>query len=407
MSDRPVTVAHLVSHPIQYFAPLYRELARRAEIDLTVYFYSAATAGTFHDDGFGHTLAWDQPLLGGYRYRILPSALRTDIAGRFLKNPNWDLVREVMSSGYDVVWAHGYAHTTTWVAAAAARRRGTRLLLRDEQTLLHGRPLHKRALKAVALRALYNQASGLYIGEENRRYFRHYGMPEDRLYPARYCVDNAFFRSRASELAPRRHELRAGFGIDDDAPVVLFAGKLIEKKQPLRLIEAYARVRAKQPCWLLIAGDGPQRSEVERAVARLGVPGVRIAGFLNQTELPAAYASADVFVLPSAFHETWGLVVNEAMNFALPVVVSDKVGCGADLVEPGESGFVVQHDDTATLAEAIGALAGDAAMRQRFGRRGSEIVSRYSIEACADGIVAACVAQGERSGAWKRQAAAA
>ncbi len=349
MSGRPITVAHLVSHPVQYFAPLYRELAERPEIDLTVYFYSDATAREFRDEGFGRVLSWDRPLLDGYRYRMLPSASRTDISGRFVKNPNWDVVREVMSAGYDVVWAHGYAHLTTWLAAAAARSRGTQLLLRDEQTLLHGRAPHKRALKAVALRALYSQASALYIGEQNRRHFRHYGMPDERLHPARYCVDNAFFRAQAAELAPRWRELRASFGIDDDAPVVLFAGKLIEKKQPLRLVEAYARVRAQQPCWLLIAGDGPQRAEVEYLAAQLGVPGVRIAGFLNQTELPAAYATADVFVLPSAFHETWGLVVNEAMNFDLPVVVSDKVGCGADLVEPGRNGFVVSHDDTAQL----------------------------------------------------------
>lgn len=392
MSGRPITVAHLVSHPIQYFAPLYRELASRPEIELTVYFYSDATAREFHDEGFGQRVTWDRPLLDGYRYRMLPSASRTDISGRFVKNPNWDVVREVMSAGYDVAWAHGYAHLTTWIAAAAARWRGTQLLLRDEQTLLHGRAPHKRALKAVALRALYSQASALYIGEQNRRYFRHYGMPDERLYPARYCVDNTFFRAQAAELAPRRREIRASFGIDDDAPVVLFAGKLIEKKQPLRLVEAYARVRAQQPCWLLIVGDGPQRSEVEYLAAHLGAAGVRIAGFLNQTELPAAYAAADVLVLPSAYHETWGLVVNEAMNFDLPVVVSDKVGCGADLVEAGRNGFIVPHDDTAQLAEAIGQLAGDADLRRRFGRRSGEIVGRYSIEACADGIVAACEA---------------
>jgi glycosyltransferase involved in cell wall biosynthesis len=404
MSGRPISVAHLVSHPIQYFAPLYRELARRPEVDLTVYFYSDATAREFRDEEFGQRVTWDRPLLDGYRYRMLASASRTDISGRFVKNPNWDIVREVMSPGYDVVWVHGYAHLTTWLAAAAARWRGTRLLVRDEQTLLHGRAPHKQALKAMALRALYSQASGLYIGEQNRRYFRHYGMPDERLHPARYCVDNAYFRAQAAELAPRRSELRQSFGIDDDAPVVLFSGKLIEKKQPLRLVEAYARVRAQQPCWLLIAGDGPQRTEVEYLAARLGAKGVRIAGFLNQTELSAAYAAADVFVLPSARHETWGLVVNEAMNFELPVVVSDKVGCGADLVEEGRNGFVVAHDSTEQLAEAIARLAGDAEMRRRFGRRGGEIVARYSIEACADGIVAACEAVAERT---RRVAAAA
>jgi glycosyltransferase involved in cell wall biosynthesis len=392
MKDRPISLAHLVSHPIQYFAPLYRELAERPEVDLTVYFYSDVTARAFQDAGFGRTVTWDRPLLEGYRHRMLPSAARTDISGRFIKNPNWDIAREVMGSGYDVVWAHGYAHLTTWLTAAAARSHGTQLLLRDEQTLLHSRPLHKRAMKSVALRALYSQASALYIGEQNRRYFRHYGMPEERLYPARYCVDNEFFRTKAAELAPRRREIRASFGIDDDAPVVLFSGKLIAKKQPLMLVEAFARVRAQQPCWLLIAGDGPQRTEAEYLAAHLQTQGVRFAGFLNQTALPAAYAAADMFVLPSAYHETWGLVVNEAMNFRLPVIVSDKVGCGEDLVESGGNGFVVPHGGVDELADAIATLVADPALRARLGARSREIVARYSIEACADGIVAACQA---------------
>lgn len=408
MNRRPMRVAHLVSHPIQYFAPLYRELASRPEIDLTVYFYSDATARAFRDEGFGRTVAWDVPLLDGYRSKFLPSASRTGISGSFLRRPNWDIVREVVRGRYDVVWVHGYQHLTTWLAVAAARASGARVLIRDEQTLLHGRTAWKRWMKAIALRALYSQSSALYIGEQNRRYFQHYGMPEERLWPARYCVDNAFFGARAAELALQRCALRASFGITDEAPVVLFAGKLIEKKQPLMLIEAFARVRERRECWLLVAGDGPLRGAAESLVERLGVRGVRFAGFLNQTELPAAYAAGDLFVLPSQLHETWGLVVNEAMNFGLPVVVSDKVGCGADLVRDGENGFVAPHDDVSALADAIERLVADPELRARAGALSRAIVGRYSIEAAADGIVAACVGReraSEASVEAQRQAA--
>ena len=143
MSGRPLRVAHLVSHPIQYFAPLCRELALRPEIDLTVFFYSDATAGAFVDVGFGRSVTWDTPLLDGYRYRFLPSAGRTDISGRFLKRPNWDIVREIARGRYDVLWVHGYAHLTTWIALVAARLRGKHILIREEQTLLPRRPWFK------------------------------------------------------------------------------------------------------------------------------------------------------------------------------------------------------------------------------------------------------------------------
>ncbi len=406
MSSRPLRVAHLVSHPIPYFAPLYRELSSRHEIDLTVYFYSDASVRPYADAEFGRAVQWDQSLLEGYRWKLLPSAERTDISTRALKQPNWDIVREIAGGAFDVLWVHGYAHATTWLAVAAARARGMRVLIRDEQTLLHGRPAAKAALKGGALRALYSQASALYIGEENRRCFAHYGMPPERMFAARYCVDNARFRDAASALAPRRAEIRSSFGVTDEAPVVLFAGKLIEKKQPLMLIEAFARVRAEQPCWLLIAGDGPQCAAAEALVARLGILNVLFAGFLDEGALPSAYVAADVFVLPSKLHETWGLVVNEAMNFGLPVVVSNKVGCAADLVHRGENGYVVPHDSVVELAAAISRLCGDAELRARFGAESQRIVERYSIEACADGIVAACVAGEERRTEWKQEALA-
>ncbi len=406
MSKRPVRVAHLVSHPIPYFAPLYRELATRPEIDLTVYYYSDATVRDFHDAEFGRSVRWETPLLDGYRSRILPSATRTPATSSSAR-VNVDVVREIARQRYDVVWAHGYAHATTWAAFAAARIGGARLLLRDEQTLLHDRSPLRSTAKAAALRALFSQAGGLYIGEQNRRFMLAHGAREDALFPARYCVDNAYFRERAEVLQPRRRQLRARFGVTGDGPLVLFAGKLIDKKQPLRLIEAFARVRAQHQCTLLIAGDGPQRAACEVLIARLNVPDVRIAGFLNQSELSAAYAVADVFVLPSRLHETWGLVVNEAMNFGLPIVVSDKVGCAADLVRAGENGYVVRHDDTPALADAIGALVTDPAKREAFGRRSAALIEDYSIEACADGIVAACTEQRATEKTWHHTARAA
>ncbi len=392
MAGGPIRVAHLISHPIQYFSPLYRELAARAEIDLMVYFYSDATVREFYDPEFGRRVRWDTPLLEGYQTRFCPSAARTEVGGRFLRVPNWDILREVTCRRYEVIWVHGYGHPNAWIVAATAQRYGASVLIREEQTLLHRRPWYKSALKRVALRALFRRTWGVYIGEQSRRYFEHYGMPPSRLFPARYCVDNGFFQGKAAELAPQRGAVRAGLGVGDDAPVVLFCGKFIEKKQPLLLLDAFERVRRRRRCWLLMVGDGPLRQAAEALVERRRIPGVLMPGFLNQTEVPRAYSAADVFVLPSAFHETWGLVVNEAMNFGLPVVVSNKVGCGEDLVRRGWNGFIVDHRDAVALARAIEALVVDQEMRRAFGARSIKLVGEYSISACGDGIVAACVA---------------
>ena len=387
----PVRVAHLVSHPVPYYATLYREIAAREDVDLTVYFYSAETLHEFHDPGFGRLVRWDAELLDGYKARFCPSAARPLGSSPWRRRPNWDIVREVGRGDFDAVWVHGYNHPTSVLAIAAARAAGSGVLVRDDQTLLHDRPLWKRTAKALALRALFLGATGLYVGAQNRRYFAHYGIPADRLVAAPHCVDNQSLRTQAAALRPRRRALRAAFGITDDAPVVLFCGKLIPKKQPRALLEAYARVRRERSCWLLFAGEGSERAAIEETVARHGLPGVILAGFLNQSEVPLAYAAADLLVLPSAWDETWGLVVNEALNFALPVIVSDKVGSAEDLVRNGWNGFVVPHADVGALARALGLLVTEPpAVRAELGARGRDLVEGYSVERCASGIVEAC-----------------
>jgi len=395
---RATRVAHLVSHPIQYYVPLYRELAARRELDLTVYYYSGASLGGYRDPGFGRTVAWDTPLLGGYRARLCPSAERAAAGASWGARPNWDVVHEVARGRYDVVWLHGYNHPTSLLAAAAARASGARLLIRDDQTLLDRRPWWKRVAKRLLLAPLFSQAAGLYVGEQSRRHFAHYGMPAGRLYPAPHCVDNRWLGERAAALDGERRRARARFGVQDDAPVILYCGKLIDKKQPLTLLDAYAWLRRARPCWLLIAGDGPLRPAIEARIRDRALPGVRLAGFLNQSELPEAYTAADLLALPSGWQETWGLVVNEAMNFALPIVASDRVGCAADLVRSGWNGFVVPSGDVLRLAESMGILVADAALRRRFGEHSRSLVEAYTVERCADGIVAACTRAGAPAG---------
>lgn len=382
-------MAHLISHPIQYFAPLYRALARRPEIDLTVYFYSDATLREHVDKGFGRSIKWDVPLTEGYKSRILQSAKTKDVHAR---GPNLDLLSDLMHERYDAMWVHGYMSANAWGARAIAAMTGAAYLVREEQNLLDHRPLAKRIAKQLVLRPLFWRSWGLSIGKNNWDYFCNYGIAPERIFPARYSVNNDFFRRGAQQLAPKREEIRASLGITDDRPVILFCAKFIDKKQPLLLLQAFERLSREAGCWLLMVGDGELRQEAEQFVRSRNIPRVLFAGFMNQTELPRAYTAADIFVLPSAYQETWGLVVNEAMNYGLPVVVSDKVGCGRDLVEVGRNGFIFPHDDPAALAEALKPLVASREMREEFGGRSLGRIAEYSIDACADAIVTACLA---------------
>jgi glycosyltransferase involved in cell wall biosynthesis len=207
-----------------------------------------------------------------------------------------------------------------------------------------------------------------------------------------YGVDNAWFARESESRRARRGEIRRTWGIPADAFVFLFSGKLIPKKRPADIVKALAEVGRRSlppaPCHLLVAGDGGMKDECERMARVLNVPAT-FAGFLNQRDMPDAYAASDCLVLPSDNGETWGLVVNEAMASGLPAIVSDQVGCHPDLIVPGRTGFVFPCGDVTALARCLGAMASDPRMCRDMGQAAQACVEACSVEAVVDGVMAA------------------
>lgn len=388
LTKRKIRIAHLVSHPIQYFVPLYRALSKNPEIDLTVFYYSAASLKEYFDPGFGRKVTWDIPLTEGYKYILDNGAEHRNVNDGFSWRPSWSTLKDILAKKYDVVWLHGYMFVNSWLCTIIGQLRDLPILLRDEQTLLTPRSPLKRLVKRLILPRIFKHVRGLYVSKSNRDFFESYGTK--RLFPVSYGVDNASLAGQYDQLKPKRDELRQRFGIANQHPTILFCGKLIDKKQPQLLLEAFRRIRRNKECNLLFAGDGALRGELETMVRSHSVPDVYFAGFLNQTELPAAYTSADIFVLPS-YEETWGLVVNEAMNFHLPIVVSDRVGCAADLVQPNVNGNIFESGNVESLEDALRVMVDSPDLRYLYGEKSAEIVTHYDIDTIAAQISEACL----------------
>lgn len=376
-----------MSHPVAYFAALYRALAQHPRIDLTVYYESDVEARDYFNPQLNSNMPGDPSLLDGYRSVIFGTAGRERPLRPGWTEDCWRIAAPLWHGRYDAILLHGYGFVTNWIAMLVGLARGGTLLMREPPTLLEPRPVQRRLAKQLITRAALRPCRGLYVGTENRRYLARYGMPAERMALLPNAVDNAFFRGRATALAPRREELRARLGVDDARPLILYCGALVPWKQPLLLLEAFRRLRAEQPCALLFVGDGVLRPQIEAEIARHAIPDVHLAGYLGREQVCEAYAAADLLVLPSA-REVWGLVVNEAMNFALPVVASDRVGAAADLIVPGENGSVFAHDDVEALASALRPLLADPERRRRYGARSLEIIAPWTVARGVENIVA-------------------
>ena len=381
---RPLRLAYFVSHPIQYQAPLLRRIAAEPDIDLEVFFFSDHSVRGYLDEGFGVKVEWDVPLLEGYRSSFLPAWREAGRNPSFGRPLNRGILRSLEQGGFDAVWTHGYSTVNSLRVIAAAGMCGIPVLLRAESTLHdRARSTARLAAKALFFEALRPQISAvLAIGEANARYWRHYLGDEMPIYRMPYAVDNAFFERLAHSAAPQREELRAQLGLAPGRPVLLFASKLQERKRCADLIAAHQMLPAPRP-YLLIVGDGEERQRLEQQAA--GSPDVRFLGFRNQTELPRYFDLCDVFVLPSR-HEPWGLVVNEAMNAARAVVVSDDVGCQEDLVIEGKTGATFPVGDAHRLAAALARVLSEPGKAARMGGTGHEHIQRFSFEQDVAGL---------------------
>lgn len=351
-------LAILTSHPIQYQAPLWRELAA-AGVKFEVWFLTPHAVKASFDREFGQSFAWDVDLLSGYPHRFLPIAegWRMNEFNGVRLTTRWR--DEFTSRGVTHLWVEGWRFREFWSAVRAARSCGVRVWMRGENNDLSPRSGFRELVRGLALRWLFSHVDAfLCIGSANRRFYRAFSVPEAKLHRAPYCVDNAAFAAAADRRRAERSALREKWEIAPEAFVALFCGKLIPKKRPRDLVAAAARIardKSHVRLHLLFAGDGELADEVRGALADTNVPGT-ITGFLNQSDIPDAYAAADCLVLPSAGWETWGLVVNEALASGLDVLVSDRCGCAEDLAAPLGQNHVFRCGDVETLARHLGAI---------------------------------------------------
>jgi len=388
----PLRVAIFATHPIQYQAPLWRQLAGRADLAVHVFYGTDMSVRGYRDEGFGATFKWDLPLLQGYRHTFLSTDPGIESVS-FVRPRAVDVRQHLRTFQPEVVLLTGYNalfHLDAW---RAARRQGVRVVMRHEATdVAHARSGAKAGLRDALLRFLYGRVNRFAaIGTEARRHLVRLGVPADRIGSSPYCVDTDFIETQVQHWRTQRETVRAGLGIAPHEIAFIFSGKLIPRKDPLLLLAAMQQLSAdvRGRIHLVVAGDGHLRDKL--AAGARAVPGARVhqLGFLNQTEIGRAYVAADALVLPSrrGGGETWGLVVNEAMQFGLPAIVSDGVGCHPDLVREGETGFVFASGSAAELAEKMAhyttLASGDRAQLARAAR---QHVASCSLSAASGGL---------------------
>lgn len=393
-------LAVIESHPVQYHAPVYRALQAEHGIPVTAIYGSDVSVAGYHDVEFGVSFAWDTDLLAGYDSHFLIRCSSTN-GGKATPADASDVAGLLERLRPSAVMLLGYGSQFDRRALFAAWRSSIPTIFRGETTdHAVSRTRTRGWLRDNALSVLYSQmAQVMYIGQHSLKHFERLGVPHEKLTFAPYCVATNVFDCDEQNRLVLRSATRDELGLLATDIVLLFSGKISERKGPDLLIEAVKLVPEplRSRVCVCFLGDGHMRSAVRAMAEATPIVRTSFPGFQNQTHLSRYYHAADALVLPSRSGETWGLVVNEALHHGVPCVVSSAVGCAPDLIAQGETGFIFESGSVTELAKAL-ISATTLMARPDTRKRCRQQVSRYTVSDATNGIANAYtrVASGRR-----------
>ena len=365
-------LAIITTHPIQYYAPVFKLMHERGNIDIKVFYTWGDKATNKHDPGFGDEIEWDIPVLEGYPYEWIRNTSNQPGSHHFKGIINPDLISRINHWQPDALLVFGWAYHSHLKALRYFKYK-LPVYFRGDSTLLDGKPGFKSTLKTIFLKCIYRHVDhAFYVGTNNKAYFKKYGLKEHQLSFAPHAVDNNRFEiSRATEVT----SLKQSLGIDDSDIVILFAGKLEEKKSPGLLLNSFLSLNLTN-IHLVFAGSGNLEAPLKHQA--YGHQNIHFMGFQNQSVMPVMYQLCDVFCLPSQGPgETWGLAVNEAMACGKAILVSDKCGCAIDLVNE-ENGVIFASGSETDLRQALQKLTSSKTSLAQLGENSRLFIKNWS-----------------------------
>ncbi|MBC7266472.1 MAG: glycosyltransferase family 4 protein [Coriobacteriia bacterium] len=300
---------------------------------------------------------------------------------------NTSLWHEILSRDFDVMIKCINGRVELPLAYAAARRKGAAFVLWTGMWMHPRTPFH--FMSRPLARQIYRHSDAIVTyGEHVKRFVVHEGADSAKVFAAGNATNNQLYGRDVSQEEIDLVRKRYGIG---EEPVVLAVSRLVKQKGIEYLIEAVALLESRPK--LLIVGTG-QLADDLRALAAARNVDLVLAGGLQPADMPAMYASANVFVLPSVttrvFRETWGLACNEAMCQGVPVICTDAVGAAAGgLVEHGVTGLVVPERDVVSLSEMIHRLLSDGEYARRIGESGRRRVQTVTYDRMVDAFASA------------------
>ncbi|RNL51137.1 glycosyltransferase family 4 protein [Pedobacter jejuensis] len=368
----------ITTHPIQYYAPLFKLLAK--ECNLIVY-YTLGLGNEKYDKGFEQNIEWDVDLLEGYNYRFLKNSAKNPSLNHFMGIKNHNLIKKINECSPDAILIYGWAYYSHLNIMRHFKNK-IPIWFRGDSTLTDNQSWFKKELRKAFLKWVYSKVDlAFYVGKANKQYFKSFGLNDEKLIYLPHAIDNNRF---SQDKKAEAEAIRNKYNVAKSDILVLFAGKFEKKKSPDLLLDAFMSLQEPN-AHLLFVGNGPMEKQLKEKAHQhsLNNPSFKIyfMDFQNQSNMPAIYHTCDLFCLPSQGPgETWGLAVNEAMACGKAILVSDKVGCARDLINNKINGEIFESKHFADLSKKLNSLVSNKNELNKMGAESAQIIKNYTFD---------------------------
>ncbi len=350
----------LESHPVNYRLGIYEKLAGNTYVDLDVVF--------LRDSLNGHTFP-------GSKKRINKIS-KLNFPHKYLRGK--DVISYFVKNRPDAIIVYGYQSWVNVATMLTARALGIPVIFRDEIDFIDYSSPFIKNIKKIILPILFKIPSAFFYSyTRSKDFYVSNKVRKEKLFFHPCAVDNEYFQKRASSEQSLKKTLKNKYELPHRSKVLLYVGRLDERKRVMDIARAYCKLVNKKNTYLVYVGSGPKESDIKKFAKRNDLLNILTFGSMDRSELHKFYSIADIFIIPSDYDPS-PKAMNEAMNFSLPIITSKNVGTAKDLVKNGKNGYVVSVGDISQMAKKIEQVLSNPKLKKKMGKESLKIVSGWN-----------------------------
>jgi glycosyltransferase involved in cell wall biosynthesis len=283
------------------------------------------------------------------------------------------IIKYIKKNQFDLIIVSTYSNPTEMLSILLLKLKGIPFVLEVDGGMPRKENYFKMKIKTYFISSAKHWLS---TSNNTDQYLIYYGANKEQVF--RYPFTS--LRKKEILISPLNMEsklkIREKYGIVGNK-VAIAVGQFIHRKGFDTLINAWSNVNPSNH--LLIIGDGELKSKYVSLIRELNLSNITILDFMNKERLLDYYKSSDVFILPTR-EDIWGLVINEALANALPVITTDKCVAGLELVNDYENGFIIPNEDALSLSSRINLILENDMLREEMSRKSLMKMKNYTIE---------------------------